>query len=534
MRLFMQYFLGRGRFPSPETVRRHIRFLKPLGVDGFLFALRSSVENSVFPAVAPVITKEYLREIDCILERERMEFIPKIQIMGHHQKLLARPEMEPFREHPKGGDCFRITSGKFREKIKSYLGEIAGLFHSEWIHCGCDEAFALGTGESRRILEQNGFEEGVAEYLNEINSCIRGRNKKMVIYADELVFYPKIRELLDRDIILVTWGYGRIGESYELENHHYKAHGFVTAKHRNWVTGNCMAEYGAIPLKRLDENVAILKKLALESSAEAFVVSDWGNNAESYTFSLAGALYIARKLSGSGCGEEAFLNELSSLVLGRDDEAFKEASKIMFGVNDSLRYWTQTLLKRGPVFQRLYYQESDSLSFLRICASVSMEKFKLFLEDMHRAEALLNRVQLGKEDRGPVFFRDFKALANRLAAGALRGVIGSRYVWSTGSMWHGAEDFIQTRKEFEEYGRRVRSDMENTLSIRDRDCLPGNREECETLFRGLLDSTEKMRREPENSLLYFEPREKLRSSTGEPLAKYRLEDCEMKENVTLF
>lgn len=201
--------------------------------------------------VRGAVPADYLETLKKGLRKLGLEFVPHIQTLGHLERLLARPEMERWRDDPAGGRVVRIDLPEVRAGMKRYIAEVSELFDSEYVHCGGDEASTLGLGLSRNYLSSRGLENALAEYWNDLHHAVRSLNRKMVLYADELIAYPALRRKLEPEIVIANWGYCAADEVFEAENHHYSAHCSVCSGRGNWMTGNAMAEYVFLPLPRL-------------------------------------------------------------------------------------------------------------------------------------------------------------------------------------------------------------------------------------------------------------------------------------------
>lgn len=510
MKKVIQYDISRGRIPRPETVFSHVQILKKYGLTGVLFYIECVVENSVFPASGcgkTPVTKEYLSEIRSYLDWQGMEFIPIIQVLGHQKHLLERPEMEYHRECKDNNSSFRIDSAATREAIKSWLSELIPSFSSGYVHVGGDEAFSVGLGRSREYVLRHGFEEAIAGYFNEIHGFLISHGKKMVIYADLLIHYPAIRDLLDRDIVICNWGYCTMTEIYEQENHNFSMHEYVTSGRVNWVTGNNMAEYVITPFQRLEENTSIWLELGNKSNANCFIISDWGSysNINPFTLSLIGDIYILERLRKNDFSLENLLDELSILIIGNNHNAFKTALRIMFEAQKNPLYFGERLKDWSPLFPTLWLAEPDSRDVIRTCACFEMNGLIKFEQDARKVCKLMNTICPAGCANHEIL-EDIKALARRLLALALRTRLCFDHTWYTGAVWLEKSDFEPLQNRLDEYIELARQDLEWYMGKWNLDNLEGFQKKCRRDLTEAITSVSKAVHRPENSMLLYPPK----------------------------
>ncbi len=494
-KIIFQYDIARGRIPKPETIFRQLDILIPFGLTGIMLYMESVLENSVFPACGSGKTRvdaEYILSLRKYCELHKIDLIPHVQILEHQYKLLALPEMEPFADYP-GAACFRLDSNELRQKMKLYLSEIASLFPSQYIHCGGDEAVRLGLGKSRAWLEETGFEQGVADYINELNAHIRSLGKTMLLYSDECIVFPKLTPLLDSDIVIVNWGYCFKDEVYERENHHYARHRQAVNGHDFMVTANNMAEYIFLPFKRLEANVNIWKELGRDASA--FIISDWGSyeNINPHTLSLLGTFFTLHKLREDTYDIDAFAKDVRLLV-GYDagfDSVFKDM--LLAQSND---FFPERF--GYPLFPMFLTSHPDDRSFVWHMAFLDRRKIELLLRKMRNAETWLLNHHLQTE-----LAEDLKALANRLVAMILRLLLCMEHAEYTGACWVSQEAIDTQQRMYEECLSRMRKDLCYLSENWDEDNFPSCFERTANYYNAAMNSLAQTLDFKENSMSVF-------------------------------
>ncbi|MHC4873859.1 MAG: family 20 glycosylhydrolase [Planctomycetota bacterium] len=508
-RCLIHYDVNRGRIPKLETVYRHVEILEKWGLDGILFYIECVIDTSVFPACgcgSTPLTHDYIQELSAFLKQKKMDFIPLVQILGHQEHLLEKTEMQEHAESAPDGHSFRIDSKKTRKKVKEWLTEIVPLFNSEYFHVGCDEVWDIGLGKSRQYVNEMGYEEAVADYLNEMTSFISSLGKKPVIYADLIIHYPGLRDLLNKDIIICNWGYGSKTDIYEQENHNFAMHEFVTSGRRNWVTGNNMAEYIITPFKRLEDNVSVWQEIGGKSKAEVFLISDWGSyeNVNPFILSIIGDIYILKQIKGEGCSLDDLLEEVSCLILGSSNTDFKDALRILLAAQQNEEYFGTKLNGWGPVFPAFLYDDPASKGIIRRSACLEKEGIEKFTKDSEKAVNLLQKIST-EDIPNPDFLEDLQVLSRRMLIVALRIRLCFDYTWNPGSIWISKEDAAPAQQRLSRYIELANLDLDWYMSKWDQDNLRSCREKCRAYMTRAIESTCKTVNIPENSMLYYKP-----------------------------
>ncbi|MHC4873874.1 MAG: family 20 glycosylhydrolase [Planctomycetota bacterium] len=505
----IQYDVSRGRIPKLETIFRQVDLLEKYSLDGIIFYMENVIENDIFPACGcgkTPLTEDYIHKLSDFMKQKNMDFIPLVQILGHQEHLLDQNEMKEYAETDPDGHSFRIDSEKTRKKVKEWLSELIPFFESEYFHVGCDEVWDIGLGKSRQYVEEKGYEEAAADYLNEITSFIISLGKKPVIYADLIIHYPRLRDLLNKNIIICNWGYGSKTDIYEQENHNFAMHEFVTEGRRNWVTGNNMAEYIITPFKRLVDNVSVWQDIGGKSNADTFLISDWGSyeNVNPFILSIIGDIYILKQIKGKGCSLDDLLEEVSCLTLGSSNKDFQEALGILMQAQQNEEYFGTKLNGWNPVFPAFLYDDPDSKGIIRMCACLEIEGIDKFKQAVEQASKKLQSIP-SADIPNPDFLEDIQALSRRMLMLALRMRLCFDHTWNPGSIWISEEDVAPAQERLNRYTELANLDLEWYMNKWDQDNLESCREKCKAYMSRAIETTCKTVNIPANSMLYYKP-----------------------------
>ncbi|MBN2301214.1 MAG: family 20 glycosylhydrolase [Lentisphaerae bacterium] len=456
----IQYDVSRGVIPRLKTVEDRIEQLVPFGLNMVFFYMESVIDTAVLPAVGcgkTPVTFAYLKKLKKICEKHGVLLAPVLQILGHQEKLLALDKYEWMGEVPpprnrSSSNNFRIDSPRVREILFKWLDEILPYFHPPFVHLGCDEVWALGTGRSKNAIARLGFEKAVAGYISEFNDYIKKRGLRAIIWPDLIINHPKLLKHLPKDIILANWNYGIYEESYEQDNKHFAAQKHLAALgHENWVCGNNQAECAFNIYQRMRDNTAIWLDLARKYGAEGFVITDWPAffSLPLYVSSVLGDQFVLMQLEKPSLTLKEFSNSFTRHVLGRTDAGFQRALETMLMAQHNTKYWPKRLLYIAGPFRSLMLDDpGGNGSMARRFASCEREGLERFLADMRKANKLMTGVKVKNPARKD-YLNDFVMLSNRLLMIALRAMLWHEYVWDTTAVLPERE--ARLKKWFDEY-----------------------------------------------------------------------------------
>ncbi|MCK4829889.1 family 20 glycosylhydrolase, partial [bacterium] len=114
-------------------------------------------------------------------------------------------EIRPLAEYP-GAHSFAINEQTY-EFFDNCARELAAAFDSKYFHAGLDESWDLGYGKTEELVKQHGSAVVHAKHYQRLNEILKKYGKTLMMYSDVVLKYPKILELIPKDIILMYWKY---------------------------------------------------------------------------------------------------------------------------------------------------------------------------------------------------------------------------------------------------------------------------------------------------------------------------------------
>jgi hexosaminidase len=225
---------SRNAVMRPETIKRWLRMLALMGQDTLYLYTEDTYEISERPYFGYMrgrFTREEIRGCDRYASLFGIELVPCIQTLAH---LNAALRWGDFSSVTDCGDILLAGDEKTYALIDDMLGAVRGMYSTDRINIGMDEAEMVGLG---RYLSLHGFENRfdiMLAHLSRVIGLCRKHGFRPMMWSDmffKLVFggYYGTGEvdkaLLDKvpkDVALVYWNYYSLDKAdydRDIKNH---------------------------------------------------------------------------------------------------------------------------------------------------------------------------------------------------------------------------------------------------------------------------------------------------------------------------
>lgn len=277
--------ISRSKVPKVSTLKEIfdlLGFLKynhvELYVEGFSFEYKSF--RHVLKDGNYLTLEEYL-ELEEYANDNFLDFVPNQNGFGHMADWLELPEYHHLAEcedgfyiwgaHRKGSTLNPLDDESIKHVEKMYKDMLPHT-KSKYFNMDFDEPFELGHGKSKEAVEASSVEDVYLEYLHKLVNVVKSYGKRPMIYGDVVVKNPLAVEKMDKDIILIDWGYTK---TYPFEKHAK----MLQERNRDYVLAGGTSTWGVITCRYQDMYDSI-KNSAL--SAKKYgglgtMVTDWGD-----------------------------------------------------------------------------------------------------------------------------------------------------------------------------------------------------------------------------------------------------------------
>ena len=201
---------NRGPIPTVEYVKKQIRILSEYKINGYCIYAENIFKSEKYPQInmrGAVVTPEEIRELVEYAGKYHIELVPQQECLGHMHYTLREGGFDDIAERPRG----QIVSPAVERTytfLNDYLSEIVPNFRSGFVHVGCDEAFELGLGKSRSMVEEMGLDGAFFHHMDRVMNLPAIKDKKVLFWADVAANKPDIDlSVLPDNAVAVAWEY---------------------------------------------------------------------------------------------------------------------------------------------------------------------------------------------------------------------------------------------------------------------------------------------------------------------------------------
>ena len=328
----MMLDVSRGRMPTVEYLKRLIDFLSLMNINILQLYSEDKIQLEKYPEVGEitgVFTKDEIRELDEYAGMRFIELQPNIQTYSHMHGILRLPEFFSLSEND--------TLFSFNANDNNVIGflddefeEILPLFKSRTVNINMDEAYDLGTGKTKEIVESQGKGKVFYEFVNKvIDSAMKHGAENIQLWGDICHKYPDMAKKLPANVTFIDWNYNP-REKYDCIDD------LVDLDHRFWAAPGAASWNTLFPRVHNGEiNISGFARDAKKAGAEGYLMTDWGDYGHYQSYGLSFWSY----LMGAYCSyvevEKENLpkvwNDTLSLLI--TDENIKEAFAILSDSN---------------------------------------------------------------------------------------------------------------------------------------------------------------------------------------------------------
>lgn len=213
--------IGRNKIPSMETMYalldkfaamriNHVEFY----MEGYCFHYPEYAY--LFSDETPVTAQEF-QSLDTYAKSLFIDLVPNQNVLGHMDQYLATPQLNALAECEDGfifenlfwrpPMTLDVRDSKSLEFVTGMLDHLLENFSSPLVNVNMDEPFELGKGKNKEEAEKNGTSILYLDYAKKINEYCRSKDKRMMMWGDQILEHPDSVAALPKDVILLDWIY---------------------------------------------------------------------------------------------------------------------------------------------------------------------------------------------------------------------------------------------------------------------------------------------------------------------------------------
>src|SRR5665213_3728524 len=218
--------ISRGRVPKLETLLDLAEKLSDFKINELQLYTEHTFAYQKYKSVWQswgALTAKEIQILDARCRELGIDLVPNQNSFGHLRYFLEDPRLKKLAEVSapyEGGDAATGNQEFIRRPatlapnhpgtipfLRGLYDELLPDFSSEFFNVGCDEAWDLGRGQSKKLCATKGKVRVYLDFLKKIRREVSARGKTMMIWGDIILKHPKLIHELPKNVIALNWGY---------------------------------------------------------------------------------------------------------------------------------------------------------------------------------------------------------------------------------------------------------------------------------------------------------------------------------------
>ncbi len=207
------YMLDMGRLVERKTYyRKVLKFLSRRRFNTFVLHLTddptSALRFGKHPESADphAWTPEEMKDFVELGRKWHVSLLPEVELFGHAGCWVRRPEYASLAE-PGLRTLSPHRPGTY-PLVRDLVREAAGIFPCPFFHAGLDEVSGPSSKEGKAFVRKWGKGAWLAAHIVKVHDILEDAGKRMVMWGDMLLRYPKAAGRIPRDTLIYDWHYG--------------------------------------------------------------------------------------------------------------------------------------------------------------------------------------------------------------------------------------------------------------------------------------------------------------------------------------
>ncbi len=306
-----QIDISRNKVPKKETIFKVIDLLSQLRynhlelyVEGFSFEYKS--QPFVYHDKNYITVEEFL-DIQHYANQHFIDLVPSENGFGHMSEWL---KVDQYKHLAISDDLFEIwgskrtsstldpTNERSLSLVRQLYKDMIPYANSKYFNMNFDEPYELGFNKTKEVCDKLGKETVFVNYFNALAETVKQYGKTPLLWGDFLIHNPKAIKQLDKEAILIDWGY-----TYDypfLE--HAK---MLSSQKRKFMLAPGTSSWSTAASKYLEMQYSVdhAVSAALKYDALGVLLTDWGDfgHLQYFMFSIPGIIYASSKMWHEKC-----------------------------------------------------------------------------------------------------------------------------------------------------------------------------------------------------------------------------------------
>jgi hypothetical protein len=213
--------VSRGRVPKLQTLLDLTEKLSDFKINELQLYTEHTFAYKKYKSVWQswdALTAKEIQILDARCRQLGIDLVPNQNSFGHLRYFLADPRLKKLGEL---SAPYEDASKEFVRRpttlapnypgtlpfLRGLYDELLPNFSSSYFNIGGDETWDLGRGRSKKLCEAKGKGRVYLDFLRELYREVAVHDKKMMLWGDIILKYPKLIRKLPKNVIALNWGY---------------------------------------------------------------------------------------------------------------------------------------------------------------------------------------------------------------------------------------------------------------------------------------------------------------------------------------
>ncbi len=399
--------MTRGPSSTLDTLQREVALGSGLKMNLFTYYMEHQYAFKKHPLIGPEngsLTPEDLAALVAYAGPLHVDILGNQQSFGHFTHILKHDRYAHLRETP---SLLCPVKEESYQLLDDLYSEVCPLLPFPWFNVCCDETWGLGEGPSKEMAGQIGVGGVYVGHIRRVHDLLKEKyGKRMMMWGDIILGHPDKLDLVPKDTILLTWGYGP-RESFEHQILPFVQSGyefFVCPGVSNW--SRILPDFGVATT-----NIYHFVRDGARHGALGMLNTAWEDDGEALNApKWHGYAWGAEcAWNASGTTPEQFNRRVGAVLFGEREDRFGRAIELlaqthtlpgMQGMNNK-RFWENDFIpQRKPTAvvasaERLLSVVEPAIEHLEACRSearVNRDLLDHFLFGARRMEFIGRRM----------------------------------------------------------------------------------------------------------------------------------------------
>jgi len=365
--------VSRGKVPTPESLKQVIDLCVRLKLNVLMLYTEHTFRFRRHPEIgadASPLDAETMRELDAYAAQRHVELIPTLQSFGHMGHVLKHATYAELDESDLGWTLSPAEPGTYQLLLDLY-DEYLPNFRSRLFNANCDEPWDLCRGKSKQRGQQLGRGGVFLEHVRRVRDLAAEHGKRTMIWGDMVHHHPELIPEIDRDLLMLDWGYEAELDYDRVETFRQSGIDFLVCPGTS--TWNCLFPR----IQNSIENIARWADAGRRHGALGVICTDWGDFGH---YNLQGGSWLAFAWTA----QQAWSGEMTTsnfdrafgrLLFGETRGAAAGCYRALGAVHDA-----GFPVANGSAFQFLFFDDLDRAFFLQQARPAALRRSMRRLE----------------------------------------------------------------------------------------------------------------------------------------------------------